>query len=569
MILNKKLKAETKKANISPTVFLNFINDIFSKHPFEIPIKKYDIGKIPFNGLSVCIPCFNDSCTVEKSIRSVLIKDVKNIFVMLMTDTGENLVEVKKNLENIDRRVACFVSEKKIPAVARNELFLHVSTSHVLFLDSDDYFEKGSLEKLIDESKRQNQNCIVFPKQVNSKEDYNDTTKRLLLQTTCIMQSSFFKEAGGFDERYKDGGEDPGLYFNKEIKIVNDSLLTRKCSMDGFGYHSFKANCYLDIIKFNKNIFYNYLKNVMHDETITNFQYCQIRNILRYIDYEKCKDYDSLESSKDEYCRTLLSAFFEDKAWYSFIDAMILQEKEGDLHVDSRISSMESGDNKISVIIPCYNNSSTIIKCVESCNIKGIDRICVLLMDAKSISMKEEIERINKEKISVYTSSRLSLPEARNFLIKKVSTEWMTSIDADEELSKEFINCFVPMEKKYNIYFTSNGRSVPESKLDIEEAKIFFCDSPHMLIKTKIMKENMYDENTYVGFEDYELNLRLVVKEKCARVNNRIIKKYVPAEGGMFNASINNNAIIYILTKHKGIFKKYKYYNDFLNKLKI
>ena len=102
--------------------------------------------------LSVIIPIYNVEKFIEKSIRSIIDEDLKNIEIILINDgSPDNSKEICKyyfeNYKNI-----LYVEQNNMGlSGARNKGLENSTGKYIMFLDGDDFIEKNSLKRIFEE----------------------------------------------------------------------------------------------------------------------------------------------------------------------------------------------------------------------------------------------------------------------------------------------------------------------------------------------------------------------------------------------------------------------------------
>ena len=103
--------------------------------------------------VSVIIPCFNCSSTIERAVSSVLRQTVLPSEVFLVddasTDTGETaktLVKIKELFGHSMRMEIIRLENNSGPAAARNAGWNIATQPYIVFLDSDDAWHPGKID---------------------------------------------------------------------------------------------------------------------------------------------------------------------------------------------------------------------------------------------------------------------------------------------------------------------------------------------------------------------------------------------------------------------------------------
>ncbi len=210
----------------------------------------------------------------------------------------------------------------------------------------------------------------------------------------------------------------------------------------------------------------------------------------------------------------------------------------------------------ISILITTHNYGHFLKKCLESVlsnNLLSVKEIIVI--DDSSIDNTKNIVKkfyIKNKKIK-YFFVNFKLPsKSKNFAAKLAKGKWLTFIDGDDYVSKNYI-------RNFNDYLKSNEADFIYSNLKIKKKKniyehnqkrkgiLYFIDNPHgsgCLIKKKIwQKVKGISENLkYQDDFDFWCKINLIKKIKIIHLDS---SKY-------FYRKHNTN-------RSKNIFKKYFY----------
>lgn len=189
---------------------------------------------------------------------------------------------------------------------------------------------------------------------------------------------------------------------------------------------------------------------------------------------------------------------------------------------------------KISVIVPVYNTSKYLNKCLDSIinqSLKEIEIICVNDGSTdNSLDILKEYQR-KDSRIIIINKKNGGLTSARNCGINISRGKYCLNIDSDDFIGEDYLTDVYEIAEKKNldilitdiIYYRSDSEYI-ESDLNITEdiiltgneyIKLFFKENFlgytwNKLIKTSLYKEYklQYNENIFL-FEDIELILRI------------------------------------------------------------
>lgn len=195
---------------------------------------------------------------------------------------------------------------------------------------------------------------------------------------------------------------------------------------------------------------------------------------------------------------------------------------------------MQTDEIKISIMIPVYNTSQYLKKCLDSIinqSLKEIEIICV--NDGSTDNSLEILKEYEKKdsRIIVINKKNEGVNKARNAALKLAKGEYFLNIDSDDWIKQDYLKSMYNKAKKENldilisdiIYFFPDKEYV-EKDLKISDTKIitgkeyikkFFQENFlgytwNKLIKNRIYLDNnlKYNEDIFL-FDDVELILRL------------------------------------------------------------
>lgn len=234
----------------------------------------------------------------------------------------------------------------------------------------------------------------------------------------------------------------------------------------------------------------------------------------------------------------------------------------------------------ISIVVPCFNSGKTLERTLNSLESQTYQNIEVIIVndgsnDELTLKKLQDIPQSLKAKTINQKNSGLSA--ARNKGIDAANGDFIVSLDADDWLESDAISLLM----QEALFGDSRTIVYSDIKLhgDRTGIKQTFCNPfeqlfsnqlPYCMLIPKVAFETLkgYDENFNLGFEDWELNLRLIQEGYVFKKINRAVFNYQVSEKGMLKTkSLRNFAFIVsqIRSKHpedfqiKSLFKKYKY----------
>ena len=150
-----------------------------------------NVGKKEEIRFSVIVPIYNSEEYIQTCIKSVLEQTYENFELILINDgSNDASAEICSEFEQKDCRIKVFHQENKGQTAARKKGLAVSSGQYVLFLDSDDWLKKNTLEICVATLTEQETELVVF----GSQKHINNT---------------FLEEPVGYKE---------GLYFRNNIE---------------------------------------------------------------------------------------------------------------------------------------------------------------------------------------------------------------------------------------------------------------------------------------------------------------------------------------------------------------
>ena len=206
---------------------------------------------------------------------------------------------------------------------------------------------------------------------------------------------------------------------------------------------------------------------------------------------------------------------------------------------------MKESDIKISVIVPVYNTSKYLEKCMESIlnqSLKEIEVICI--NDGSTDNSLKILEKISKQdrRVKVINQINKGLTATRNIGLRLAKGKYIINIDSDDWIEKYYFENIYKKAQENNldmvisdIIFDFKDKIILKKDLEIsddriitgkEYMKVFFENgglgySWNKLIKREIYsKNNIYFNEAIFAIEDVEFITRLsYFLKKIGKVN--------------------------------------------------
>ena len=113
--------------------------------------------------ISVIIPVFNSEKYLDKAIESILIQSF-NDFEIICVDDGstDNSLKVCYQKAENDNRIKVIHQENNGVSAARNKGIEAAKADYIVFLDADDYYTNGALEKMYNDITREDADAVFY-----------------------------------------------------------------------------------------------------------------------------------------------------------------------------------------------------------------------------------------------------------------------------------------------------------------------------------------------------------------------------------------------------------------------
>ena len=168
--------------------------------------------------ISVIVPCYNSGVLLKRCLNSLIKQTWLNVEIILVNDgtTDKKTLKIIDNYRNISYFKIIDQSNRGLPS-ARNKGGWNAKGNYLFFLDSDDWIEPDTLEKMIFAIKNDPQVAFIFSDivlegDVNKivKKEYNFFEQLFLNQIpySIFISKKIWTKYGGYNEDMKSGYED-------------------------------------------------------------------------------------------------------------------------------------------------------------------------------------------------------------------------------------------------------------------------------------------------------------------------------------------------------------------------
>jgi len=449
------------------------------------------------NSAIIFIPQRNASKFVEKCLDSVLGQDYNDLGVIFIDDnSNDNTVDLALKKMNGRADVVFKVNSSKQPKIisikqALSEVCVNPNSA-IFWLDGDDWLmEKTAISEMM--------SC-------HKKYD--------------IVWSQFFHN--GLQKTGCCGPLQNGNHRNN---------LWRSSAMRSFKKHLF------DRIEDNS-----------------------FRNNVAYLEsaIDMAMMFPMLEMAGREKCYYLDRVFYfyntNPNCMHGTRQGAILQRSNEMIVRGKKPYEMIKSDCKVSVVIPCYNQSSLLSRSVSSVVAQNFKDYEIIIVNDGSTDgcvdvVKQLRDKFSKEKIILIDQKNMGLSAARNIGIKASNSEWILPLDADDYIRPDMLDlCYKrAIDKNADVVYTDvyllKEKLNHNMKLEMDLIKF----KRNCLVCTSLFKKSMwekaggYDEEMKGGYEDWDFWLSCIEKDAVFEKQDGYLFVYDNTKDSMHSKAYRNH----------------------------
>lgn len=460
-------------------------------------------NKLRFTPLvSVIIPVYNAAKYLSQCLESVINQSLKEIEIICVDDgSTDNSLQILKKYGKRDLRLT-ILSQKNLHAgVARNAGLSVARGEYIHFLDSDDWLDSCTYEKLYQIAHEQNTEIVKFKSYA-----FDDVKKEVINSYFTNMGAvplELFDQKLSFKENWANllhVSDAPwsGIYnrnFLKKNQILFDNLLCANDTSFFFRCLAKSKNIYLSSERF---VYYR----MNNDQSLVgirplNFD-CQLKqyNLVAKI-VKKCDPKVQKEIQKH-----LIDAIFfryakymsnlalnsdiknkirkETSAFFKKISPDLINRKNAFYYHDLIKTNIA-----LSIIVPVYNTAQYLESCLNSLinqSLKNIEIICIndgsdddSLLILKTYQNKDcRIKIINNKKNSGAPGF------VKNKGVKAAKGDYIGFVDSDDFVDTNFFEVLYNNALKYNAEMSASLKMVFVDD-DVKTLRLLDCEGKPVL----------------------------------------------------------------------------------------
>ena len=230
---------------------------------------------------------------------------------------------------------------------------------------------------------------------------------------------------------------------------------------------------------------------------------------------------------------------------------------------------MNKLEDKISIIIPCYNDYKYVEQAVNSALNQTYKNIEVILVDDGSNSETKNVLEKIKPKISILiTQENKGQSTARNVGIKKAGGKYIVVLDSDDFFESTFCEKAINSIKLNDVKIVSCYANILHENMSSQVYKPSGGGLKKMLLRNTTLGSLMfkkadwvivggYDETMKSGFEDWEFYIRLLISGGNAHIIEEPLFNYRKRIGTTTTRANKkkHELLKYIYLKHQEVYK--------------
>ena len=274
--------------------------------------------------ISVIIPVFNVEDYLSDCINSIINQSFKNIEIICVDDgSSDRSLEILQKFEKIDSRVKVITQKNQGLGATRNNALKKANGDYIYFIDSDDFIDITTLEKLFKNAVSNDSDIVLFKYQVydanrnfnkNGVEfridkifkniDYSKFTFKAFDVKKHVLNSAFSACLKLYKKDFLDKFDDmfftENIYFEDVLFHTKVMLRASKISFvnESLYFYRFNDNSIINSTAFESDIFkvIDMVEDFLINEGYFNdFEYeflnFKISQILLYIIQSKSENY--------------------------------------------------------------------------------------------------------------------------------------------------------------------------------------------------------------------------------------------------------------------------------------
>lgn len=238
--------------------------------------------------ISIIVPIYNVEKYLEECVKSLVGQTYENIEIILVDDgSTDNSGKICDRLMEQDKRIFVFHKENGRTASARNLGVKKANGEYVLFIDPDDWFEKSTVEILVNKIKSTNADVLRF----NYVKEYGNFFQE---NQNCLIEEKIYQ------------GEEFNQIIRKNLGLIGKELK----NIEHFNFlASVCFGCYKKDLILNNDIEFTDIDKIgSFSDGLFNLQY--LLNAKSFVYVDQCF-YHYRKNNNGAYTKRSKKNFFE------------------------------------------------------------------------------------------------------------------------------------------------------------------------------------------------------------------------------------------------------------------
>ncbi len=450
--------------------------------------------------VSVIVPIYNSEQYLEKCLDSLLSQSLREIEIICVDDgSTDRSCRILDEYAMRDERVHVLHQKNQYAGMARNNGLSVAKGEYVIFLDSDDFFDKSLLKKIYLKAKSTEADIVIF-----GAEKYNMETKAFE-KTMLYFNTAFLPKKKVFSR--KDVPEHIMMIttpvpwtklYNKNF-VQQQNLQFQSLQNSNDAYFTLLAMCVADRISYVKEdlVYYRVGQKNNLQSRKSRYPTCFVDAYTalyeelrrRGIFFEVEKSYVevvlsgcsyNLDTITDPSARLKIykaisgerflasgilehpKSYYPDKRQYDQVKRCLelwqpyarAWESSMKKNLFSRVVDSKEDEPKVSIIIPVYNVEKYIEECLESvCRQTMKDIEIIVVNDGTQDNSMEKVSLLSYEdpRIKIINKANGGLSSARNEGLKAAKGEYILFLDSDDKLYELAIEVLYDQAKSMDL----------------------------------------------------------------------------------------------------------------------
>ena len=137
--------------------------------------------------VSVVVPVYNVQLYLDQCVQSILNQTLREIEIIFVDDgSTDNSLAILEKYQQIDSRIKIIKQKNQFAGVARNNGMREAKGKYIIFLDSDDFFEKEMLKTAFDYAEKYNVPIVIFGNWEYDNQTKKDKKKEFVFKKTIV-----------------------------------------------------------------------------------------------------------------------------------------------------------------------------------------------------------------------------------------------------------------------------------------------------------------------------------------------------------------------------------------------